>query len=151
MTGIPLNIDWQQILLHLFNFAILALGLYLLLWKPVKNFMAKREAHYAEMNDSAESALADAEALKQSYSDQLSSVDQEIQEMRENAAKNADKLAAAKLEAAEEQAAKIIANAQADAELERQKIISSARDEIVDLASIAAEKLVKQSLGEGNE
>lgn len=41
--GIPLNVDWQQILLHLFNFIILFGGLWLLLYKPVKNFMAKRE------------------------------------------------------------------------------------------------------------
>ena len=29
--GVPLNIDWQQILLHLLNFVILAGGLYLLI------------------------------------------------------------------------------------------------------------------------
>ena len=34
MTGIPLNIDWQQILLHLFNFTILFGALYILLYKP---------------------------------------------------------------------------------------------------------------------
>ena len=34
--GIPLNVDWQQILLHLFNFIILFGGLWLLLYKPVK-------------------------------------------------------------------------------------------------------------------
>ena len=39
----PLNIDWQQILLHLLNFAILAFGLYFLLYKPVKAFREKRE------------------------------------------------------------------------------------------------------------
>lgn len=38
----PLNIDWQQILLHLLNFLILGVGLYLLLYKPVRKFM-KRE------------------------------------------------------------------------------------------------------------
>ena len=43
--NIPLNIDWQQILLHVLNFVILFGGLYFLLYKPVKNFMAKREAH----------------------------------------------------------------------------------------------------------
>ena len=42
--NIPLNIDWQQILLHVLNFVILFGGLYFLLYKPVKNFMAKREA-----------------------------------------------------------------------------------------------------------
>ena len=46
--NIPLNIDWQQILLHLLNFVILAGGLYLLLYKPVKTFMEKRQLYYQE-------------------------------------------------------------------------------------------------------
>ena len=53
--NIPLNIDWQQILLHFFNFSILVGGLYLLLFKPVKSFMEKREKHYADMEAAAES------------------------------------------------------------------------------------------------
>ena len=53
MSNIPLNIDWQQILLHLFNFSILVGGLYLLLFKPVKNFMDKRAKHYADMESAA--------------------------------------------------------------------------------------------------
>ena len=58
MTGVPLNIDWQQILLHLFNFTILFGALYILLYKPVRDFMENREAHYAEMDSKAEQALA---------------------------------------------------------------------------------------------
>ena len=49
--NIPLNIDWQQILLHFFNFSILVGGLYLLLFKPMKDFMAKREQHYQAIDD----------------------------------------------------------------------------------------------------
>ena len=59
--GIPLNVDWQQILLHLFNFIILFGGLWLLLYKPVKNFMAKREAYYKDMDMGAAEKLAAAE------------------------------------------------------------------------------------------
>ena len=54
--SIPLNIDWQQILLHLFNFAILAGGLYLLLYRPVKQFMEQREAAYQKSHDAAQAA-----------------------------------------------------------------------------------------------
>ena len=57
MTGVPLNIDWQQILLHLFNFTILFGALYILLYKPVRDFMAKRTAYYADMDARAEDAL----------------------------------------------------------------------------------------------
>ena len=38
--NLPLNIDFQQIALHLLNFVILAGGLYLLLYNPLKNFMS---------------------------------------------------------------------------------------------------------------
>ena len=55
--NIPLNIDWQQILLHLLNFAILAGGLYFLLYKPVKDFMDKRTAYYKEMDDQANARI----------------------------------------------------------------------------------------------
>ena len=48
----PLHIDWQQILLHLLNFVIRFAGLWLLLYKPVRNFMPKRneesEHRYSE-------------------------------------------------------------------------------------------------------
>ena len=59
--NIPLNIDWQQILLHLLNFVILAGGLYLLLYKPVKTFMEKRQQYYQEQDAKAAKTLADAE------------------------------------------------------------------------------------------
>ena len=39
---LPLNIDWQQILLHALNLVILVGGLYALLFKPVKKFMDQR-------------------------------------------------------------------------------------------------------------
>ena len=78
MTGVPLNIDWQQILLHLFNFTILFGALYILLYKPVKNFMEGREAHYADMDSRAEQALADAENSKASYEQKEKDFDEEI-------------------------------------------------------------------------
>ena len=54
--NIPLNIDWQQILLHALNLVLLVAGLYLLLYKPVKKFMAQREARYQGMADAAAGA-----------------------------------------------------------------------------------------------
>ena len=57
----PLNIDPQQILLHWMNLAILIGGLYFLLYKPVKQFMEKREAHYKDLDAQAAEKLAQAE------------------------------------------------------------------------------------------
>ena len=82
--NIPLNIDFQQILLHLLNFAILGGGLYLLLYKPVKQFMEKREAYYRQEHDDAQAdkLVADAHVAAQREHDKLLAQSQkEIQEL----------------------------------------------------------------------
>lgn len=73
--NIPLNIDWQQILLHLFNFSILVGGLYLLLFKPVKNFMDKRAKHYADMESAAVEREKSTAALEASMQQRQAALD----------------------------------------------------------------------------
>ena len=85
MTGVPLNLDWQQILLHLMNFVILFAILYFLLYKPVRNFMDKRKAAYQEMDDQANQNKQEAEELKAQYEQQLASADAEIAEKKQAA------------------------------------------------------------------
>ena len=65
IVNIPLNIDWQQILLHALNFVILVGGLYFLLYKPVKKFMAQREAHYRDMDEKAKQTLEEIISIKE--------------------------------------------------------------------------------------
>ena len=65
--NIPLNIDWQQIILHLLNFAILAGGLYFLLYRPVRKFMDQREEHYRQMETEAQQRLDQAKATEEEY------------------------------------------------------------------------------------
>ena len=79
----PLNIDWQQILLHLLNFAILAFGLYLLLYHPIKKFMKKREESYREREDKANQTLESAREKSEEYARKLADADREIAEKRE--------------------------------------------------------------------
>ena len=59
--GVPLNIDWQQILLHMFNLIILTGGLYFLLYQPVTAFMKKRQEYYAGLEADAQAKLQEAE------------------------------------------------------------------------------------------
>ena len=67
--NIPLNIDWQQILLHLFNFVILTGGLYFLLYGPVKKFMNKRLRYYKELDKQAN------KKIKETTKDKLDKVE----------------------------------------------------------------------------
>ena len=71
----PLNIDWQQILLHLLNFVILFAGLWLLLYKPVRKFMHERRERYEKTDAEAEKKLAEAEQTRAEYEKKLSAAD----------------------------------------------------------------------------
>ena len=130
MTGVPLNIDWQQILLHLFNFTILFGALYILLYKPVKDFMDGREAHYADMDSRAEQALADAENSKASYEKKEKEFDEEVRTEKNRMSKE--------IEAERERR---LAAARGEAEREKNEIIESAQKEITGMITDAMEKL----------
>ncbi len=143
--SIPLNIDLQQILLHLFNFAILAGGLYLLLYCPVKEFIAKRKAHYQSMDREAAEKLAHVEALEAEHQQRLDAVEQELRERRAQAKQELAQTTETRLTEARIQAEKIISDAQEAARREHDKILYEAQKELVDLAVAATEKLARGS------
>ena len=93
----PLNIDWQQILLHLLNFLILFAGLYFILYKPVKKFMKKRADGYAEQESRTKEALEDAERSRDAYSAKLAEADAEIAALKKQAEADAEEQCAAKI------------------------------------------------------
>ena len=142
IAAVPLNIDWQQILLHLLNFVILLAGLYLLLYKPVKAFMKKRQDHYAEMQKNAEEQNAAADRARSEYEGKLAAVDREIEEKRAAAKKELDGYEQMRKNAAEEEAEAILNEAKKKAAEEKRHALRSARREISALVSNATEKLV---------
>lgn len=138
----PLNIDWQQILLHLLNFVILFAALYFLLYKPVKNFMDKRVEYYKNLDDETKKKLAEAETARKDYTEKLNAADEEIKKNKELSRKKLDEMSSLKLEEARAESAKIVAEAQERAKKEYDRIISDAQTEISDMIVNATEKLV---------
>ena len=137
----PLNIDWQQILLHLFNFLILGIGLYLLLYKPVKKFMKKREDTYAEREEKTAAAVSDAEKTREEYEKKLAAADEEIAGLRKQAALDAENAGKAIVGEARADAEKIVADARAAAVKEHDRIVGKAGDDIRDIVGKIAEKV----------
>lgn len=86
-SSVPLNIDWQQILLHLLNFVILAVGLTLLIYRPVKKFLDKRKKSFEDREKNISESKREAEDMKTEYEKKLGDADLEIQ-LRSAAAKN---------------------------------------------------------------
>lgn len=146
--NIPLNIDWQQILLHLFNFAILMGGLYFILYKPVKKFMAKREDYYKDLDCKAKSALEEAESFKAEYAAKLEQAEETIRNQKTEAQRAAAQAAQEQLDEAKAEADKIISNARVQAKKCKDKIVEDSGEEIKALAMKAAEKLIISSSSE---
>ena len=137
----PLNIDWQQILLHLLNFVILFAGLWLLLYKPVRNFMQKRNEEYENRDSEAERKQKEASELRAQYEQKLAEADAEIEAKRADGRKELDDYAARRKNAAQEEADGILARARENAAREKEKSVRDARREISELAAEATEKL----------
>lgn len=146
--NIPLNIDWQQILLHLLNFVILAGGLYLLLYKPVKAFMEKRQAYYRQIDTQAAQKLKNAEQAETEYQEKLRALDETAAKKRADAQREADRAIQQQLSEAHAQAEQILADARSAAKREHDKMMSETQDELKQIAVTAAEKLVLQSKGD---
>ncbi len=140
--GVPLNIDWQQILLHLFNFLILAGGLYLLLYKPVKAFMEKRKNYYAEMDAAAKADKEAAAKEREKYAENLKAAEAEISEMKKKAMQTAKEAANEYLEDAKAKRQEMIQKAKTEAETEKEKVLAKANSEIEAMVSDAIDKML---------
>ena len=138
----PLNIDLQQILLHLLNFVILATGLSLLLFRPVRRFMEQRKKDFEDREAKIAQDREENETLRQQYEEKLKQANQEIRELREKEeARLADDYRAS-MASANRKASAILLAAEEEAEARKGHILESAQTEIGELVVSATEKLL---------
>lgn len=140
--NIPLNIDWQQILLHLFNLVLLFGIMYFLLYKPVKNFMDKRMNYYKDMDDKAKKNLEDSEKIKSDYETKLADADAEIAAKKAEAVEEASKNRKEIIDNARAEGDEIVATAKKKAKEEHDRMLGETKKEITDMISVAATKIV---------
>lgn len=143
----PLNIDIQQILLHLFNLVLLFGILYLLLYKPVHDFMDKREEEYRKRDEKTKGALSDAEKLKAEYEEKVARAEKENAETRASISAAAESDRERIITDAHEKASKIIDDARVKAQSEHDRLIARAQTEITEYVSKAAAKIVMDNDG----
>ena len=147
----PLNIDWQQILLHLLNVTILFFVLYFVLYSPIKKFIAKREQHFKDEAKKREDAMAEANEKKSLYEEKLLNAELEAEKEKETIIKEAEETRAKYLKEAKGEAENIIESAKAKAKIEYDKIIDDAKDEIATIATSMAEKIILKDTADSYE
>lgn len=131
-----------MILAVFFLFLILSYALF----NPVRKMLADRRAKIeGELKNAKESEEA-GEALKAQYEAKLAEADKEVQEILADARKRALAAEAKTLAEAREEAARIREQARRDAELEKRKASDQVRTEIVEVATLMAEKLLAANI-----
>ena len=137
-----LGIDLTQILLHLFNTALLFADLYFLLYKPVLAFMKKREEYYRDMDQEATRRLEEAKTQEAAYQEKISALETEIDEKRQQAVMELDQERENRMAEARSEAEKILGNAREDAKEERAHILDSVRGDITLMVEEATQKII---------
>jgi F-type H+-transporting ATPase subunit b len=145
--GLPLGFNIYEVLIHIFNFLLLMVGLRFLLYKPIKKFMAKREAEYKAAEQAAASAAAEAAEKKLEAEQIIVEARQQAVQMAEDAAEAASMQTREIITAAKEQAKDMAEKARLDILHEQSKakeeLLFSVSELAVDMASRILEREVK--------
>lgn len=138
----PLNIDIQQILLHMFNLVLLFAISYFLLYTPIKKFMDGRKKYYEDMDAEAKAKLDEAEASRAEYEEKLAKCEEEAKSIKAAAVSEANVKREAIINDASKEAESIVENAKKQAEFERERSVTNAKQEIEEYVSKAAGKII---------
>ena len=137
----------------LFDAVVLALSMLVLfaalsylLFNPVRDMLEKRRQRVVDDQETAKREKAEAIAFKEEYDLKLKQVDKEaeviLSEARKKAKKNEMKIVAD----AKEEAARIMARANAEIELEKKRALDDMKQEMIAIATMMAEKVVSASI-----
>jgi F-type H+-transporting ATPase subunit b len=137
------GIDWHLLIAQVINFAILAVALTWLLYKPVLKMVKERESFIKRGVADAE---ASAKLLAQADADagaKIGAAEAEAEKVVERARYSAAEVSTKILKEAETRAARVASDAAARAVETSAKLLRDSEKEIARLAILAAEKVIK--------
>ncbi|MDD3382901.1 MAG: ATP synthase F0 subunit B [Bacilli bacterium] len=148
ILALPLGLSFEEILLHLLNFAVLLVAVRFLLWKPVKKIMDKRKQEYIKAKEDSVRMVKEAEELKTEYSTLVDNIEKEKAEIITKALSEAEIRAEAIIIKSKEHAENIITSAK---EVAKSDAIQAEKDfekEIATLAIDIASKVIDREINQ---
>lgn len=137
--------DWTMVF-QIVNTLILFFFLRKLLFKPVTEFMEKREQEIAGEYDQAAKLQQEADHKKAEYIEKLAKSDEEGKQIIREATAKAETRATDIVKQAEKDAADLKVKAQHDIEREQVKAINHLKDDIASMAMLAASKIIEKDV-----
>lgn len=132
--------------LQIVNTLILFFFLRKLLFKPVTEFMEKREQEIAGEYEQAAKLQSEAENLKEQYAQKIDASQQEGREIIKEASSKAEKRAAGIVKQAEKEVSDMKEKARVDIAQEQVKAMNHLKDDIASMAVLAASKIIEKDV-----
>lgn len=144
MEGIGINPP--LLLAFLVNFILLFVLLSVVLYKPVMKALDARQAKIKESMEQAEAIKQQSARSEQEIKSQLDSAQKEAQKIINQAAQIGEQLKVEAKEEARQEAENMINKAKVEIQRQREKDIENLRAQFADIAILAAEKVIKETL-----
>ncbi len=141
-----LGISWQGLLGQIINFVLLLVLLYFIGYKPIRKMLDERSTRIKEGIDQAELAKEVAARAEEEVQRRLDEARKDGQLVLAQASEMGERLKAEAREEARREAEALIVRARAEIGMERDEAIDRLRQEFADLAILAAEKVIKETL-----
>jgi len=141
-----LGISWQGLLGQIINFVLLLVLLYFIGYRPIRKMLDERSNKIKEGIDQAELAKEAAARAEEEVQRRLDEARKDGQLILAQAAEMGERLKAEAREEARREAEALIVRARAEIGMERDEAIDKLRQEFADLAILAAEKVINETL-----
>jgi F-type H+-transporting ATPase subunit b len=128
------------------TFLILLFVLKKVAWKPILTALDQREASIRESIERAEQAKAEAQKILDENKSNLAKAADESRKLIEQSREYAEKMKNQILQEGKEQSKKIIEDAAAEIERRKEAAFNELKNQIADIALLAAEKLLNEKL-----
>ncbi len=144
-TG-ELGIDWHGLLAQIISFGVLLILLLVLAYKPITKMLDERSNKIKESIDQAEFIKQQVAKTEQMVQEQLAQARKQGQDMVAQSAQIGERLREEARQQARQDAEAIIARARTEIQAEREEAIAKLREEFVEIAIQAAEKVINKAL-----
>lgn len=146
-----LGINLSLLVSQLVNFSLLAVLLYLLLYKPVLNMLAQRKQRIAASMADVDAARAAAAKAQQEYDRKITEAQRKAQEIIAQAAQASEKVGADIKAEAQREADTIRQRARDEAVQEKAHILAEVQSQIASLSMAATERVLGQAVDEATQ
>jgi F-type H+-transporting ATPase subunit b len=141
-----LGINWHGLLAQFISFGILLAVLILVAYRPITRMLDERSRRIKDSMDQAEFIKQQVAKTEQMVQEQLSQARKQGQDLVAQAAQIGERLKEEARQQARQDAKAMLARARREIDAEREAAIARLREEFVDIAIKAAEKVINKAL-----